>query len=73
MSKAPVFLSIAVTAGVTNFFSAITPQGSSANVLFTGNGYLQSREVYGYGGMVTLICTLIFLTIGSAWIWLLGA
>lgn len=83
LAVAPVFLSVAVNAGVppylvaymilfaTNFFSAITPQGSSANVLFTGSGYLDSREVYKYGGLTTAICTLIFLTVGTAWIWFL--
>lgn len=84
LAVAPVFFSVAASAGVpmvlagymilfaTNFFSALTPQASSSNVLFTGSGYLTLREVYGYGGLVTAVCTLIFLTLGSAWILLLG-
>lgn len=55
----------------TNFFSAITPQGSSANVLFAGSGYLSTGELYGYGAVVTAANTLIFLAIGTPWILLL--
>ena len=52
----------------TNFFSVITPQGSSCNVLFVGSGYITSREVYTYGGLVTLANLLIFLLVGTPWI-----
>jgi DASS family divalent anion:Na+ symporter len=76
-----VFLGIMVEAGVppylsafsllfaSNYFAAISPQGSSANVLFAGSGYLQQREIYRQGGMITLINYLIFITIGSLWVW----
>jgi len=75
-----VFLSVGLGAGVpgallapmllfaTNFNSVITPQGSSANVLFVGSGYLSTAEVYRNGGIVTLANTLIYLTVGTAWI-----
>ena len=33
----------------TNYFSAITPQGSSANLLFAGSGYLSQGELYRLG------------------------
>jgi len=77
-----VFLGVGVQAGVpaellafmllfaTNFNAVITPQGSSANVIYLSSGYLESREVYKYGGIVTLANTLIYLGIGSAWIML---
>ena len=51
-----VFLDVGVKLGVpaaplafqllfaTNYFSAITPQGSSANLLFAGSGYLSQRR-----------------------------
>ena len=56
----------------TNFFSTITPQASSCNVIFMGSGYLEGGEVYRYGGLTTLACLLIFLLIGSPWIlWVL--
>jgi DASS family divalent anion:Na+ symporter len=76
----PIFLSVGVAAGVpgallammllltTNFFSPITPQASSANAIFVGSGYLSMGEVYRYGGMVTLLNTIIYLTIGTAWL-----
>jgi DASS family divalent anion:Na+ symporter len=75
-----VFLGVAMESGVppilmalmllfaTNFFAAITPQGSSANVLCAGSGYLTQGEIYRNGGMVTLANLLIFLVIGTPWI-----
>ncbi len=75
-----VFLSVAMQAGVppelmaymllfaTNFNAIITPQGSSANVIYTGSGYIEPKEVYKVGGIVTLVNTLVFLTVGTAWI-----
>jgi DASS family divalent anion:Na+ symporter len=79
-----VFLSVGIDAGVdgellalmllfaTNFNSVITPQGSSANVLFAGSGYLSASEIYKNGGIVTLVNTIIFLVIGTAWILLIN-
>jgi len=78
-----VFLSVAMQAGVppemmaymllfaTNFNAIITPQGSSANVIYTGSGYIEPGEVYKIGGLVTLLNTTVFLTIGSAWLMLI--
>ena len=56
----------------TNFFSVLTPQASSSNVIFMGSGYLEGREVYRYGGLATLVCFFIYLLIGTPWIlWVL--
>ena len=78
-----VFLSVAIEAGVpaelmalmllfaTNFNAIITPQGSSANVIYVGSGYLEAREIYRVGGLVTLLNTTVFLTVGTAWILLI--
>ncbi len=75
-----VFLGVAVGAGVptelmammllfaTNFNAIITPQGSSANVIYVGSGYLEPGEVYRVGGIITLVNTVVFLTVGTAWI-----
>jgi DASS family divalent anion:Na+ symporter len=75
-----VFLGVGINAGVpapliafmllfaTNFFSAITPQGSSANILFVGSGYMTTFEAYRNGAVVTLANLLIFLIIGTPWI-----
>ncbi|RLA76347.1 MAG: oxidoreductase, partial [Epsilonproteobacteria bacterium] len=75
-----VFLGVAIEAGVpaelmalmllfaTNFNAIITPQGSSANVIYAGSGYLEAGEIYKIGGIVTLLNTVIFLTVGTAWI-----
>lgn len=75
-----VFLTVGIDSGVpaelmaymllfaTNFNAIITPQGSSANVIYTGSGYIEAGEVYTIGGIVTFVNTLVFLTIGTAWI-----
>lgn len=52
----------------TNFFSVITPQASSCNVIFVGSGYVTGGEVYRYGGLTTLLCLAIYLVIGTPWI-----
>jgi DASS family divalent anion:Na+ symporter len=51
-----------------NYFSVITPQGSSANVIFVGSGYLEGGEVYRYGGIAVLCSFLVYLVIGTPWI-----
>ncbi|MBL8956825.1 MAG: DASS family sodium-coupled anion symporter [Myxococcaceae bacterium] len=75
-----VFMTVAVAAKVspalmayqllfaTNYFSCLTPQGSSANVLFVGSGYFTTGDVYRYGGLVTAVNTVVFLTVGSLWL-----
>ena len=80
-----VFLKVGIDAGVpgglmamqllfaTNYNSAITPQGSSANILFASSGYLRSSEMYRVGGVATAINTLIFLVVGTGWMVLTGA
>ncbi len=77
----PIFLTVGLAAGIpgtmlammlllaTNFFSALTPQASSANVIFAGSGYLTAAEIYKNGGYVTLINTIIFGLVGTAWVW----
>ena len=76
----PVFLGVAIKSNVpaelmalmllyaTNFNAIITPQGSSANVIYAGSGYLKASEIYKVGGVVTAINTAIFLLIGTFWI-----
>ncbi len=79
-----IFVGVAIKSGVppalislmllfaTNFFSVVTPQGSSANVIFVGSGYLTTGEVYRNGGIVTLTNLVIFLVIGTPWIMLVA-
>jgi len=75
-----VFLDVGVRGGVpaplmafalmfaSSYFSVITPQGGSQNVIFVGSGYLTQRELYRLGLLVTLFFLAVFLTIGTAWI-----
>jgi DASS family divalent anion:Na+ symporter len=55
----------------TNFNAMITPQGSSANAIFLSSGYITAREIYIYGGAVTLLNLIIFLSLGTPWILLI--
>jgi DASS family divalent anion:Na+ symporter len=52
----------------SNYFSVITPQGGSQNVIFVGSGYLTQPELYRLGLLVTLCFMAIYLTVGTAWI-----
>jgi divalent anion:Na+ symporter, DASS family len=75
-----VFLDVGIRGGVpvplmafallfaSSYFSAITPQGGSQNVIFVGAGYLTQRELYRLGLLVTLFFLVVFLVIGTAWI-----
>ena len=79
-----VFLDVGVRLGVpatplaflllfaTNFFSALTPQGSSANLLFAGSGYLSQGEMYRLGAITTAACLIIYLVIGVPWLMLIA-
>jgi DASS family divalent anion:Na+ symporter len=74
-----VFLDVGVRLGVpagplalqlafaNNYFSAIAPQGSSANLLFAGSGYLSQRDLYSLGAMTTALSMVIYLVIGTPW------
>jgi DASS family divalent anion:Na+ symporter len=75
-----VFLSVGVKTGVpaplmafallfaSSYFSTITPQGGSQNVIFVGSGYLTQAELYRLGLLTTVFCLLVFLVIGTPWI-----
>jgi DASS family divalent anion:Na+ symporter len=80
-----VFLSVGVNLGVnplvlsfqllfaTNYFSGITPQGSSANLLFVDSGYFTQGELYKLGAITTGLCFVIFAIIGTFWLKLVAA
>jgi len=75
-----VFLDVGIRGGVpaplmafallfaSSYFSVITPQGGSQNVIFVGSGYLTQRELYRMGLLTTLFFLAVFLVIGTAWI-----
>ena len=48
-------------------FSNVETFIASGNVIFVGSGYLQAREVYRNGALITLINVLIFL-LATPWI-----
>jgi DASS family divalent anion:Na+ symporter len=79
-----VFLDVGVKLGVnpallafqllfaTNYFSVITPQGSSANLLFAGSGFLSQGDLYKLGAITTTVSFLVYGVVGTAWLWLVG-
>jgi DASS family divalent anion:Na+ symporter len=79
-----VFLGVGVKLGVsapvlafqllfaTNYFAAITPQASSANLLFVSSGYLSQGDLYKLGALHTAFCVVLFLLVGTPWLWLVA-
>ena len=78
-----VFLDVGMRGGVpvplmafgllfaSSYFSVITPQGGSQNVIFVGSGYLTQGELYRLGLLMTLFFLAVFLVVGTAWILLI--
>jgi len=52
----------------TNYFSVITPQGSSCNILYISSGYITPKEVYKFGGILTFLSFIIYMIVGLPWI-----
>ncbi len=56
----------------SNYFSVLTPQGSSANVIFAGSGYLTQGELYKLGALTTVFSLVVFLVVGTPWLLLVA-
>ena len=79
-----VFLGVGVKTGVpaplmafallfaSSYFSTITPQGGSQNVIFVGSNYLTQPELYRLGLLTTVFCLLVFLVVGTPWLLLVA-
>ena len=79
-----VFLDVGLQTGVplplmgfallfaSSYFSTLTPQGGSQNIIFAASGYLTQRELYRLGLITTVFCTAVFLVIGTPWILWVG-
>jgi len=77
-----VFLDVGVKLGVpapllafqmlfaTNYFAPITPQGSSANLLFAGSGYLSQGDLYRLGALTTGFNLVLYLAVATPWLML---
>jgi len=75
-----VFLGVGLKTGVpvrlmafallfaSSYFSTLTPQGGSQNVIFVGSSYLTQGELYRLGLLTTAFCLLVFLVIGTPWL-----
>jgi DASS family divalent anion:Na+ symporter len=75
-----VFLDVGMRTGVpaplmafallfaSGYFSVITPQGGSQNVIFVGAGYLKQGELYKLGALTTIFFLLVFLIVGTPWL-----
>lgn len=76
-----VFLDVGMRGGVpptlmafgllfaSSYFSVITPQGGSQNIIFVAAGYLTQRELYRLGLIVTLAFLAVYLLVGTPWVW----
>ncbi|RPI99518.1 MAG: DASS family sodium-coupled anion symporter [Chloroflexi bacterium] len=79
-----VFLDVGVRAGVptslmtfallfaSSYFSTITPQAGSQNIIFVGSNYLTQGELYRLGLLTTGFCLLAFLVVGTPWLLLVA-
>jgi DASS family divalent anion:Na+ symporter len=56
----------------SSYFSVITPQGGSQNVIFVSSGYLTQAELYRLGFLTTLFFLAVFLVVGTGWILLVA-
>ena len=77
-----IFLDVGIKLGVnpallafqllfaTDYFSVITPQGSAANLLFAGSGYLSQSDLYRFGAVTTAVSFVVFAVVGTGWLWL---
>jgi DASS family divalent anion:Na+ symporter len=75
-----VFLDVGIRGGVpaplmafallfaSSYFSVITPQGGSQNIIFAASGYLTQGELYRLGFFTTLAFLAVFLLIGTPWV-----
>ena len=75
-----VFLDVGIRGGVpaplmafallfaSSYFSVITPQGGSQNIIFAASGYLTQRELYKLGFFTTLAFLAVFLLVGTPWV-----
>jgi len=52
----------------SSYFSVITPQGGSQNIIFAASGYLTQGELYRLGLIVTLAFMAVFLVVGTPWV-----
>jgi DASS family divalent anion:Na+ symporter len=79
-----VFLDVGVRAGVplslmafallfaSSYFSTLTPQGGSQNIIFVGSGYLTQSELYRLGLLTVSFCLLVYLVVGTPWLLLVA-
>ena len=56
----------------SSYFSVITPQGGSQNIIFVAAGYLTQGELYRMGLLITLAFLAIFLVVGTPWVLLVA-
>lgn len=75
-----VFLDVGIRGGVpaplmapgllfaSSYFSVLTPQGGSQNIIFVSSGYLKQSELYRLGLLTTLAFMAVYIVIGTPWL-----
>lgn len=71
MASPPPLLAFALLFA-SSFFSVITPQGGSQNVIFVASGYLTQPELYRLGFLTTVFFLMVFLLLGTPWLLLVA-
>jgi DASS family divalent anion:Na+ symporter len=75
-----VFLDVGIRGGVplplmafgllfaSSYFSVITPQGGSQNIIFVASGYLKQGELYKLGLITTIAYLVAYVVVGTPWV-----
>lgn len=71
-AQVPVALMAYMLAFATNHFAAMTPQASSANVMFAGSGYLNQQEMYRQGALITIANFVVYMVCTPWVLWMGG-
>jgi DASS family divalent anion:Na+ symporter len=71
-SGVPPTLMVFTLLFASSWFSTITPQGGTQNIIFVGSGYLTQRECYRLGALTTAYCFVVFLALGTPWLLLVA-
>jgi len=52
----------------SSYFSVITPQGGSQNIIFVASGYLKQGELYKLGLITTIAYMVAYVMVGTPWV-----
>jgi DASS family divalent anion:Na+ symporter len=71
-SGVPAPLMVFTLLFASSWFSTLTPQGGTQNVIFVGSGLLSQGELYRLGALTTAFCLVVYLALGTPWLLLVA-